>query len=37
LKHALVRQPTAIVWTPEMETAAAVEQMKVDDTSKVAH
>jgi ATP-dependent Lon protease len=37
LKHALVRQPTAIVWTPEMESAAAVEQMKVDDTSKVAH
>jgi ATP-dependent Lon protease len=37
LKHALVRQPQAIVWTPEMEAAAAVERMKTEDLAKVAH
>ncbi len=37
LKHALVRQPTAIVWTPEMETAATAERMKAADTASVAH
>ncbi len=37
LKHALVSQPTAIVWTPEMETAATAERMKAADTASVAH
>jgi ATP-dependent Lon protease len=37
LKHALVREPQAIVWTPEMETAAATERMKSADTASIAH
>jgi ATP-dependent Lon protease len=37
LKHALIRMPEPITWTPEMEAAAASERLRADDAAKLAH